>query len=79
MASSSSGKSVARAAATGGGRTYRGQRPLNWYAGLALIVILGIGSIVIARIDYQKGPATTAAHYRNNLAHRFRLRSLRHH
>ena len=36
MARSSSGKSVARAAATGGGATYRGQMPVNWYAALVV-------------------------------------------
>ena len=45
MARSSSGKSVARAAATGGGTTYRGQMPVNWYAALVIIVIIGVASI----------------------------------
>src|ERR1700722_8255469 len=55
MASSSSGKSVARAAATGGGTTYRGQMPVNWYAALVAIVILGIASVAFARYNYAKG------------------------
>jgi hypothetical protein len=59
MARSSTGKSVARAAATGGGTSYRGQMPVNWYAALVLIVLVGIGSIVLARHDYSKGPSTT--------------------
>jgi hypothetical protein len=54
MARSSSGKSVARAAATGGGTTYRGQMPVNWYAALVIIVILGIGSIALAKYNYNK-------------------------
>jgi hypothetical protein len=52
MARSSSGKTVARAAATGGGTTYRGQMPVNWYAALVLIVLLGIGSVALAKIEY---------------------------
>ena len=53
MPRSSSGKWVSRAAATGGGRTYRGQVPVNWYAGLVGIVIIGLVSIVFARYEYQ--------------------------
>jgi hypothetical protein len=33
--------------------------PVNWYAALVLIVLVGIGSIVLARHDYSKGPSTT--------------------
>src|ERR1700722_19235294 len=54
MASSSSGKSVARAAATGGGTTYRGQMPVNWYAALVIIIIIGIASIAVAKYNYNK-------------------------
>jgi hypothetical protein len=57
MARSSSGKSVARAAATGGGTTYRGQMPVNWYAALVIIVIVGLGSIALAKYNYNKVPA----------------------
>jgi hypothetical protein len=53
MPRNSTGKWVARAAATGGGRTYRGQRPVNWYAGLIVIIVLGLGSVVFARYEYQ--------------------------
>jgi hypothetical protein len=56
MARSTSGKSVARAAATGGGTTYRGQMPVNWYAALVVIIILGVGSIAWAKYNYNKGP-----------------------
>src|SRR5580658_2063028 len=55
MARSSTGKSVARAAATGGGTSYRGQMPVNWYAALVLIVLVGIGSVALARYNYSKG------------------------
>jgi hypothetical protein len=57
MARSSSGKSVARAAATGGGTSYRGQMPVNWYAALVVIVIVGLGSVALARYNY--GHAST--------------------
>jgi hypothetical protein len=60
MPSSSSGKWVSRAAATGGGRTYRGQVPVNWYAGLAVIVLLGLVSIVFARHEYQHNSTAAA-------------------
>jgi hypothetical protein len=54
MARSSSGRSVARAAATGGGATYRGQMPVNWYAALVVIVLLGLASVAFARYNYGK-------------------------
>jgi len=57
MARSSSGKSVARAAATGGGATYRGQMPVNWYAALVVIVLVGLGSIAVAKYHYDQTPA----------------------
>jgi hypothetical protein len=59
MASQSWGKKVARAAATGGGRTSRGsQTPISWYGALALIVILGVASIAWSR--YQRQNPTSA-------------------
>ncbi len=57
MARSSSGKSVARAAATGGGTTYRGQMPVNWYAALVIIVLVGLGSVAVAKYHYDQTPA----------------------
>lgn len=56
MARSSSGKSVARAAATGGGATYRGQAPVNWYAALVVIVVLGVASVAFAKYNYNQSP-----------------------
>jgi hypothetical protein len=53
MPRNSTGKWVARAAATGGGRTYRGRRPVNWYAGLIVLVVVGLLSVVYARYEYQ--------------------------
>ncbi len=58
MARSSSGKSVARAAATGGGATYRGQMPVNWYAALVVIVLVGLASVAIAKYHYNQTPAS---------------------
>ncbi len=57
MARSSSGKSVARAAATGGGTTYRGQMPVNWYVALVIIVLVGLGSVALAKYHYDQTPA----------------------
>jgi hypothetical protein len=54
MARSSSGKSVARAAATGGGTTYRGQMPVNWYAALVVIVLIGVASVALAKYHYNQ-------------------------
>lgn len=44
---------MSRAAATGGGRTYRGQAPVNWYAALVIIVLLGILSVVFSNYEYR--------------------------
>jgi hypothetical protein len=62
----STGKWVERAATTGGGRTYRGQMPVNWYASLVLICLVGFLLIGFSR--YQRthrtnsslGPPTTS-------------------
>ncbi len=55
----STGKWVERAATTGGGRTYRGQMPVNWYASLAIIVIVGLVLIGFSR--YQRTHQTTSS------------------
>jgi hypothetical protein len=34
--------------------------PVNWYAALVLIVLLGIGSVALARYHYAKGASSTA-------------------
>lgn len=65
MPSSSTGKWVQRAATTGGGRTYRGQMPVNWYASLIIICVVGLLLVGFSR--YQRthqtasssGPPTT--------------------
>ena len=66
MPSNSTGKWVERAATTGGGRTYRGQMPVNWYASLAIICIVGLGLIGFSRYENthrtasSSGPPTTS-------------------
>jgi hypothetical protein len=65
MASNSTGKWVERAATTGGGRTYRGQMPVNWYASLAIICLVGLGLVAFSRYENthrtasSSGPPTT--------------------
>lgn len=59
MARNSTGKWVQRAASTGGGRTYRGQRPTNWYAALVVICLLGLLSVMWARYERQHPTTTT--------------------
>ncbi|MGH9102645.1 MAG: hypothetical protein ACRDYD_06650 [Acidimicrobiales bacterium] len=49
---------MARAAATGGGRTRRGQLPMGWYSSLAVIVVLGLATVAWSR--YQARHPTAA-------------------
>ena len=51
---------MARAGATGGGRSYRGQRPLKWYGSLVMICLLGLALIVYSRYERQHPSAATA-------------------
>jgi hypothetical protein len=60
MARQDAGKWVARAGATGGGRTYRAKVPYRWYSGLALIVLLGVFLVVYSRYE-RLHPTTVAA------------------
>lgn len=50
-ASNSTGRWVERAATTGGGRTYRGQVPVNWYASLVLICVVGLLLLGFSRYE----------------------------
>jgi hypothetical protein len=65
MPSNSTGKWVQRAATTGGGRTYRGQMPVNWYATLVIICVVGLLLIGFSRYqnthktNSSSGPPTT--------------------
>jgi hypothetical protein len=52
---------VRRVGASGGGRTYRRQRPVNFYGVIALIVVLGTLSIIWARYEYQHPTGAAAA------------------
>ena len=60
MAKSASGKWVSRVGSSGGSKAYKKERPSNYYAVLVLIVVIGFGSVVWARYDYQH-PAAAAA------------------
>lgn len=66
MANNPTGKWVQRAATTGGGRTYRGQMPVNWYASLAIIIVVGLFLVGLSRYQLShrtsssSGPPTTS-------------------
>ncbi|MHB1597392.1 MAG: hypothetical protein ACYCXY_00595 [Acidimicrobiales bacterium] len=49
MSRGSFGRSVARAAASGGSRSYRARRPVAWYAAMVVIVVAGMGLVVYSR------------------------------
>lgn len=51
---------VARAASVGGGRAYRRQTPLGWYALLMVICVLGVALIAYSRYEASQ-PKKTAA------------------
>jgi len=64
VAASNTGGWVRRVGASGGGRTYRRRRPVNFYGVLGLIVVFGLGSVGFARYDYghpPSGPTSTFA------------------
>jgi hypothetical protein len=61
MPSNDAGKWVARAGATGGGRKYRGSVPVNWYAAVVLIVVLGILSVVYSQYEYRHATTTSTS------------------
>lgn len=60
MANNSTGKWVQRAATTGGGRTYRGQMPVNFYAALAVIIIVGLGLVGLSRYQLTHGTTNSS-------------------
>jgi hypothetical protein len=53
------GRRVARAAATGGNRSYRGRAPVAWYASLVLISATGLGLIGYSRYEANLPTTTT--------------------
>jgi hypothetical protein len=61
MARQDAGRWVARAGATGGGRTYRARVPYRWYSGLALIVIVGVFLVVYSRYENMHPAASPAS------------------
>ncbi len=63
MPSSSTGKWVSRAGATGGNRVYRSRTPVNWYLGVLIVVILGLVSIGWARYDRQHSSSSSSAQH----------------
>lgn len=60
MSRSSFARSVARAAASGGSKSYRAQRPTVWYLLMTIIVILGVGLTVYSRNQKSSSGSTTA-------------------
>jgi len=48
---------VSRVGASGGGKAYKKTRPGNYYGVLAVIVVLGLASVIFARYEYQNPPS----------------------
>ena len=51
---------VSKVGASGGGKAYKKNRPINYYGALAVIVVLGMASVILARYDYQNPVAASA-------------------
>ena len=60
MSRGSFGRSVARAAASGGGRAYRARAPVAWYVMMIAICVVGISLIVYSRQERIHPPAAKA-------------------
>jgi hypothetical protein len=66
----STGRKVARAASTGGGKVSYGHRPYGFYSLIAVIVVIGVALIAYSRYEYQhpsassSTPPTTSDHWR---------------
>ncbi|HKH89112.1 MAG TPA: hypothetical protein VKA05_09810 [Acidimicrobiales bacterium] len=52
---------VARAAAAGGGRSYRAQTPVTWYLVLLLVCLLGVSLVTYSRYEREHPPPSVAA------------------
>lgn len=63
MASSNTGGWVRRVGASGGGRSYRRRRPLNYYGIIGVIAVFGLASVGFARYDYRHPPAGPSTSY----------------
>ncbi len=57
MARGSFGRTVARAASSGGSKSYRARRPMAWYFLMTVIVVVGVGLIVYSRNEALRVPA----------------------
>ncbi|MFZ0058684.1 MAG: hypothetical protein WAL35_01385 [Acidimicrobiales bacterium] len=57
MARGSFGRTVARAASSGGSKSYRARRPVAWYLLMLVIVGVGVGLIVYSRNEAVRSPA----------------------
>ena len=63
MAASNTGGWVRRVGASGGGRSYRRRRPVNFYGILGLIFVFGLTSVGFARYNYRNPPAGPTSSY----------------
>lgn len=61
VATSNTGGWVRRVGSSGGGRTYRRRRPVNFYGIIGVVVVLGLFSVSLARYDYRRKPPTAQA------------------
>src|SRR5580704_17582408 len=55
------GRSVARAAASGGGKAYRGRPAVGWYLTMILIVVVGVSLVVYSRQERLHPKAASAS------------------
>jgi hypothetical protein len=53
VAKSAQGKLVSRVGASGGGKTYKKTRPVNFYGAITIIVVLGLSTVLYSRYEYQ--------------------------
>jgi hypothetical protein len=60
VAKSAQGKLVSRVGASGGGKAYKQRRPVNFYGVVALIVVLGLATVLYSRYEYQNPTNATA-------------------
>lgn len=60
VTASDTGGWVRRVGASGGGKTYRRRRPINFYGVIGLVVVLGLASVSWARYEYRHHTASAA-------------------
>lgn len=60
MSRGSFGRTVARAAASGGSKSYRARPPMLWYLSIVLIVVVGVALIVYSRNEAQHRASASA-------------------